>query len=269
MRFRSISRIVLLILCALCFSPGYSQEKTFIIKTPRDLGGRKVQFPDDSIPNDTAIRFYKVWINGTRIFPDSIGQKVKTHYPDLDTILYGGSEVLSRFKPDEKYVFVEACCLTIDILPAEKGDPYNKGMHTGDFDEAKFDSLRALYYDDHVGVRFKPAAKNGPEYFAYFCEDSGWPYILVLQNVKKKQFYFPQKGWFRSNITTVGFGVLNDSIRMKAPDSLWQNKPDSVEDVYLMGQFMDASITYRFFHDEKIELEYDADRKRAILKIVR
>lgn len=261
-------RVYYFILFLFYCSSGYGQKNTFTIKTPDGLGGRRIQFQNDSIPIDTTIGFYKVWINKTRIFPDSIGQKVKTNYPDFDTILYGGTEIISRFKPNEKYVFVEACCLSIDILPEEKGNPFNKGMHTGDFDEARFDSLRALYYDDRTGVRFKPVKGKSQNHFGYFCEDSGWPYIILLKNVKRKHFYYPQKGWFRTNFTAVGFGVLNDSIRMQGFDSLWQNNPDIVEDIYLMGRFMEATITYRFFHDENIELEYEPRTKKIEIKII-
>lgn len=268
-------RFLYFILFLVCFFSGFGQKNTFTVKTPDLHGGDSIMIPvSKKIFIDTTLRETGFKINRQTIYASTLGQKVITHYPDFDTIFYDNRNIISRFKPGANYVIVGACCLTNDILPEKEGDLFNQNdisfTGRGEWSEQKFDSIRNLYYDQYVGVRFSTKhQKKYEDHFAYFPEESGFPSIMILKNIEKNEFYYPSKGWFRSNFSSVLFSQLNDSI-IKEINTYYQNTDtsDVIEDIFVSGVEWQASVSYRFFHNENIEIEYEPRTKNLKVKIV-
>jgi hypothetical protein len=254
-----------------------SQENTFTVRVSgkwiRDEYTRNIDMNDSTKTSKQAV----FNINGNNLEWDSVGTVFNTHYPDFDTIRYFEIEIISRFKPGEKYMVVNGCCMSYDLLPEERAIKFMSSDGEEYFDEGKFDSLRNLYYDDHTSIRFSHKySKYFKDRGAYFPDHAAMPYLILLEQSKEENWYSAPKGWFRNNISTLAFVELNDSLKNVFTKNLeayvdtsgHDNHNDIIDDVYLLGGDLHSLFTYRFFHDEKLEVEYEPRTKKVKVKIV-
>lgn len=247
----------LLIFFSLCYWQTFAQERSFTIR----VSGEWVR---GSLEKD-VMRSTGIQINGKSVLWDSVGIIIKTHYPDFDTIHYFDTDFVSRFKPGEKYMMVGSCCAMLDILPEKEAELFmSEEKKLGeDWNEGNFDSLRSLYYDQPVAIRFSNKHKK---YFknqcAYSPDMAMFPFLVLLEKVTDTNWYYVPKGWYRSNFTTLAFLEVSDSLLIELQKQDLDESEEVVEAFYIENIPFDASCRYRFFHREKLEIEYDPRKKK-------
>jgi len=238
-----------------------AQTNTFTVRASGD-------WISDRLVND-SLRATGIRINDKAVLWDSVGVTFQTHYPDFDTIHYFDSEFVSRFHPGEKYMIVGSCCATLDISPEREAVLFiQEETKLGDaWDERKFDSLRFLYYDQPVAIKFSNKyKKHFKNQCAYSPDMAMFPYLVLLEKVVDTNWYYVPKGWYRTNFTTLVFLEVPDSLLLDLSKHDIDDREEIIESGYIEDVVFDAYCRYRFFHGEKLEIEYNP-RKNKITKL--
>lgn len=231
---------------------GFTQESYFTLTL------------DEDINKPTWLTFGRPFkINNVTIQDDST-YVIPTHFPELDTIYRSNGSnfqeyILTRFRPSREYVFVYSCCGTADL--ALKEDKHYQAVQNKEEFEV-CDSLRMVTAFS-PGVRFEiePTEKRS-NLVAVFDEEAGFPYAIVFDNVDKESIFYPIKGYYFSNITTLRIGHLLEAEHIEL-----EKTEERVDAVFYAHLDPINKITYRFFHDEKLILSYDVSTNKIELKI--
>lgn len=210
---------------------------------------------------NSSVGLTKVQVNGKQYQVDSAGSKIKTNYPKFDTLVFVVEDasvikpIICNFKPDSVYTIADACCATLDIIPASK---------------FKHDSLSVWFLDPE---------KNFGKIQNVFCDI---PFITIktLQNPKDSTFAWhadaacltecklinkepwilgvPPKCYYWSNITTIQF--------FKTDNTIAKHVPTHLETFISISNIVElTNISFRLFDNQRFVIVYDCKKKIATL----
>jgi hypothetical protein len=191
-----------------------------------------------------------VVINGKSYTIDSVGTKIRTNYPNFDTLVFKPEHwefktiIICNFKPDSTYSITGACCGSLDIVPQSKlkCDSLN---YWGAEDFTKIQEQ--LLDKPFISIKTKSTTKDS--IFAWHADAACNTKHNVI-NTNPWQLGVPPKCFYWSNITTIQF--------FKTDDKLPKHEDTHLEEFIGIKNIVElASISFRLFDNQRFLLIYD------------
>lgn len=202
---------------------------------------------------------FTVSINNKLIQPTLKKQKIKTNYPEFDTVYYYSDSnhihhFITRFTPNEKYCFVSACCTDFDIIKKKRVKSY-MSIAKNNPDNAEIVKNEFL---DSVSVSFVISSeKSNDSIFALFSDYATFP-LSILLDTSTSEYYRAPKGFYWNNASRIIIGKP----KQPYPKSSFINR-EATDYVYMEDNFdVYCTLNYRFFNGTKLLIRYDEASKK-------
>ena len=207
---------------------------------------------------NSLVDLQTVQINGKQYSIDSIGTKIKTNYPDFDTIVflsyYDNCPIICNFKPDSIYSITGACCDEVDIIPQSKLN--NDSLHIWDFEKDHEKILNQLMNKPFISIRTK---KNPKDSIYAWHADITCETEYKLINSRLWHLGVPPKGFYWNNITTIQF--------FKTDNKMPNHPTTGLEEFLGIKNVVElASISFLLFDNERFIIIYDEEKNIARIR---
>jgi len=250
--YRFISALYLLLL--LSHSINASQTFRFSVSNEwlKNTGGFHIKINGKSIPSDTSFIF------------------LLTHYPQFDTVSYYSNtdnsathDIITRFHPGKHYEMVMGKRM-FEIFEKRNADIYNKAFREQNQKNANFDSIRSSLYESAQVSFLVLKHQTKDTLLGLYGDWGGIAYAYYLQNAWRSPTDMAFNGFFSSNI----FNLMIASPVPEKSGKLIINHNGIIEDIEQNDLEFLVYIQTRFFHNEKLLLEYDAASKTYSLHLL-
>ncbi|MCW3104037.1 MAG: hypothetical protein JWO09_2477 [Bacteroidetes bacterium] len=209
---------------------------------------------------NSSVGVQTVIINGREYSIDSIGKKIPTHYPGLDTLSFKDEDresnfpIICNFKPDTSYSLIGACCGSIDIVPASKlsYDSLKYWSWPEDIEKIKYQLMDKPF----ISIRTK---KNLKDSIYAWHEDASCITEHKVISTQPWRLGVPPKCAYWNNITTILF--------FKTDNTLPSHEETDLEEFLSIKNIVGlTSISFRLFDDGRFIIIYDEKNNKATLK---
>lgn len=225
-----------ILLCIFTLTKSYGQ-RPFIFKS--DIGEQSVQ------------------VNGKAYLIDSIGVRIKTHYPLLDTLVFltesanSKQPILCNFKPDSLYFISAACCGSLHLVEASQ--LINDSLKYWDY-ETDFDKIQnQLMVKPFISIR--TIVKPKDTIYAWHADAACMTECNPITN-KPWSLGVPPKCFYWSNITYVQFFKTNPLMPT--------HQDTDMEEFLGIKNIVELNhIAFILFDEEKFMITYD-EKKNAV-----
>lgn len=205
----------------------------------------------------TSIGTQSVQVNGTIYQVDSNGIRIKTNYPQLDTLIFKSDvanvndPILCNFKPDSTYAVSVACCGSLDLIKASRLNNDSLKYWDPETDLEKIHNQ--LMVKPFLSISTKQKTKDS--IYAWHA-DAACNTEHKLISTKPWQLGIPPKCFYWSNITYLLFFKTNQQLPP-------HKKTDTEEFLGIDNIVVLKSIGFILFDEEKFMLTYDEKKNEV------
>ncbi len=199
--------------------------------------------------------YQTILLNGKKYNIDSAGTKIKTKFPNFDTLTFltetanSNVAVICNFKPDSCYFITFSCCASLDLIPKSKFKCDSLKHWDGEKDVEKLKNQ--LLDKPFISIR----TRNVPKDSIYaWHSDAACITEHKLINTDLWRLGVPPKCFYWTNITPILFFKTDANSKQK------RNK--DVEEFLGKKSVIElATIYLRLFDNQKFILTFDEQKK--------
>ena len=201
-----------------------------------------------------------VMINEKEYSIDSIGTRIRTNYPSLDSLIFKADApnkdriTICNFKPDSVYSVSMACCASLDIIPTSRlqYDSLRFWDYEQDFEKIQLELI------DRPFISIRTLNEPRENIYAWHA-DAACETEHNLINTELWCLGIPPKCFYWSNITSIQF--------FKTDDAVSEHPRTDLEDFLSIDNIVElTAISFRLFDDGRFVIIYNEENNIATLQ---